>query len=500
MANLLGTPSLSPQSKKSTDGGSTKSKETAPPQEANPSAETHKSSAKEPSKLRSGWDAVTSFFGIQSSTSNESKTEEKPSVSEPVVKQSAPASREPRSEAKPAAGGRGGKKGGKPSFWTDDAEKAVEPVESKPKQAAAPIQSDVFASTDDEPVVSFGGRRRERNDRKENSRSPRESRESTNDKNDTPRQTNNPLPSPTISASLLESDDVDGPVERRSQRRAPRRGRSDDLDEGAVEAQPARSVAERREPAPSRRSRSAETARSSEAVRPAETAREDGADEPVNRSEESRGSDRPSRGGRDRSGRDRPPRNRPERERPERTERAERPERAEREIVDRDPSDREEPIKDTPERESGRRGRDRRSRNDETRNAPERRRPEAARRAPVDEVGFGAGVADSEDDEDFVALDDESSDSVEGETSERSSDGPRRGRNQRRGRRTSGRTATSADDAERMEADESEKKFIKVPSWIEALDGILQSNMDNHQRNNHGRDRNRSRGPRNNDR
>jgi hypothetical protein len=51
-----------------------------------------------------------------------------------------------------------------------------------------------------------------------------------------------------------------------------------------------------------------------------------------------------------------------------------------------------------------------------------------------------------------------------------------------------------------MEADESEKKFIKVPSWIEALDGILQSNMDNHQRNNHGRDRNRGRGPRNNDR
>jgi hypothetical protein len=506
LANLLGTPSLSPQTKKSTDGGGAKAKEIAQPHEAIAPAETNKSAAKEPSKLRSGWDAVTSFFGIQSSANQESKADELQVAPEPNAKRP-PTAKEPRSEAKPSAGSRSGKKSGKPSFWTEDVDTSVEPTETNTRKAEETIPTEVFASNNDEPVVSFGARKRERNDRRENGGSRREPRESTKDKSDTARQTVTPSQNVSIVASPLESDDIDGPVERRSQRRAPRRGRSDDLDEGAVETQSARNATERketdrketdrRENSPNRRSRSTETSRS------VTTAQDEVSEEPVIRNEESRGNERPSRGGRDRSGRDRSgrdtsPRNRSDRDRPERTERTER---TEREVVARDLSDREASVPDATERESSRRSRDRRSRNDDSRSEPERRRPEATRRAPVDEVGFGAGLRDSDDDDiDFVTPENEATDSIDEESSERSVEGPRRGRNQRRGRRSTGRAANGGEDAERMEADESEKKFIKVPSWIEALDGILQSNMDNHQRNNHSRDRNRGRGPRNNDR
>lgn len=513
MANLLGTPSLSPQTKKSTDGIGAKSKEIAPPhestalRESTEQVETSKTPAKEPSKLRSGWDAVTSFFGIQSSASQETKADGGKGDSETVDKQP-PASREQRSEGKQAAASRSGKKSTKTSFWADDVSKSVEPAESDIRSVEETNPTEVFAAGGDEPVVSFGARKRERTARGENTKPRREPRNSSVDAGETPRQKITPSQNASFAANPLESDDIDGPVERRSQRRAPRRGRSDALDEGEVETPSARGVierkdSERKEHPSNRRSRSAENTRS------VATESADSTNEPVARTEDARGNEHRRRGGQDRPGRERAgqdsaARSRPTRERPERTDRPERTERVEREVVARDSSDREGSVSDAPERESGRRNRDRRSRNDDSRSEPERRRPAAARRAaPVDEIGFGAGLRESDDgddDLDSVSPELETADSIDDDSTERSAEGSRRGRNQRRGRRSSGRVANSAEDAERMEADESEKKFIKVPSWIEALDGILQSNMDNHQRNNHGRDRNRGRGPRNNDR
>jgi hypothetical protein len=66
LANLLGTPSLAPQSKKQ-ETSKARSMETTPIDAPSPEPESPKLKSKEGSRLRSSWDAVTSFFGIQQS-------------------------------------------------------------------------------------------------------------------------------------------------------------------------------------------------------------------------------------------------------------------------------------------------------------------------------------------------------------------------------------------------------------------------------------------------
>ncbi|XZE21032.1 hypothetical protein SH449x_000925 [Pirellulaceae bacterium SH449] len=462
LANLLGTPSLSPQSKKGADTAPRKTsepklaetKEFASQEEsATPAMEVAKSVAKEPSKLRSGWDAVTSFFGIQTSSTVDSNSDSEPTGSTPTQRI---AGDEIEFEPKQDAHSRGSKKSRKPSFW-DEGKGRPEPVKESVERAASTTKADDFSSTTDEPIVSFGDRKRNRNERKtEDSRD--RSREKSSGRREPiadidsdapakPARGNRTerLPKPAAQVSLPDADDADdadGPVERRAPRRAPRRGRSDDSETG-IDVE------------------SVEVASS-----------------PT----------RESRGRRDQPRRDRSERTPTGSDRPERSK----------------------PVRDSisdesvvePRGQARRQDRhDRTSDSNDAGDRPARRNPRPTRAPRLEEVGFGAGLKDAEDvdsfedDELFVEV----SDSID---AERSEEGPRRGRNPRRGRKSSGRTRPNSDDSARMEADESEKKFIKVPSWIEALDGILQSNMDNHQRNSHGRDRDRhrGRGPRNSDR
>jgi hypothetical protein len=460
LANLLGTPSLSPQSKKGVDAAPKKTpepKQSENKQFANQEAiatsvpDVAKSVAKEPSKLRSGWDAVTSFFGIQPSSSVDSKSDAEQSGSTSSSKNSLD---EIGFEPKEDANLRGSRKSRKSSFWDESDRIATTPAKESVERPTAAASFDDFSTTSDEPVVSFGDRKRNRNERKSEDSRDRSHEKSSGRReaivdgdSDAPskparRQRTERTPKPIVQASVPDMEEADRAVERRAPRRAPRRGRLDDLD----------------------------------------------ADTEVESLEAVSSPPRDNKGRRDQ----------PRGDRSERT-------RAGSDRKERSKSDRDSISNDSvvdPESQELRR--DRRPRNSGSAGSEEnsvRRKPRPTRAPRVEEVGFGAGLKDSddvdsiEDNESFVTASDS-------RDTERNDEGSRRGRNLRRGRKSSGRSSSSADDSARMEADESEKKFIKVPSWIEALDEILQSNMDNHQRNTHGRDRDRhrSRSPRNSER
>lgn len=459
LANLLGTPSLSPQSKKGTDAAPKKTPE--PKQSENkqfaaqeaplaPVTDVSPTAAKEPSKLRSGWDAVTSFFGIQSTSGIDSKSDLEPVK---VALSGKDSSDEMEFDTKQETHLRGSKKGRKPSFWneSDASKELVDPP-------AAGSSSDDFSTTNDEPIVSFGQRKRNRNEpNSEESRADSRGRERgrnspvTGEKSETPvksprsqrgERSSRPA-APTSLPNLEDGLDTGGPVERRAPRRAPRRGRSDDLNT-SVDVEVAETVS-----APPRE----------------------------------------SRGRRDQPRRDRSDRNPPGSDRPERG-------RQSRDSISDEFAV--EPRGDARKQDR----RDRSSDSMEAGDRPVRRSPRPSRSPRVEEVGFGASLSKDPEDIESFADDDSFVPANESRETERNDEESRRGRNQRRGRKSAGRAKPSVDDAERMEADESEKKFIKIPSWIEALDGILQSNMDNHQRNSHGRDRDRHRGrpPRSSDR
>lgn len=456
LANLLGTPSLSPQSKRGADAAPKKTPEPKQSDIKQPAAHESKlapttdvstTATKEPSRLRSSWDAVASFFGIQSTSSIDSKSDSEPVKVAPSGKNS---SVEIEFEPNQEAHLRGSKKGRKPSLW-DESDASKESVE-RPVAESTPKD---FSITSNEPIVSFGNRRRNRNEPKsedirDDSRERRHGRidSVTDEEPDTPvssprGQRGERSSRPVAPTSLAESEDgldAGGPIERRAPRHAPRRGRSDDLDT-IVDVEVAETSS-----APPRESRSRQ--------------------------------DHPRRDRSDRTslGSDRPERGRPSRD----------------SISD----------ESVVEPRGEARKQDRRDRSSDSMEAgdrPARRSPRPSRSPRAEEVGFGAGLKDPEDNESSVDGDsyipaDDSRDT------ERNDEESRRGRNQRKSRKSAGRSKPSVDDSARMEADESEKKFVKIPSWVEALDGILQSNMENHQRISHGRDRHKGRPPRSSDR
>ncbi|MBU6172996.1 MAG: hypothetical protein KGQ60_04295, partial [Planctomycetes bacterium] len=118
LANLLGTPSLAPQSKKQ-ETSKPRSIESPPIDAPSPELESPKLKSKEGSRLRSSWDAVTSFFGIQQP---EPTTAPEPPAIEEHKPRNAPPSKAP--EAKRP----------RKSMW-DEADALEKPI-AKPNETA----------------------------------------------------------------------------------------------------------------------------------------------------------------------------------------------------------------------------------------------------------------------------------------------------------------------------------------------------------------------------
>jgi len=148
LANLLGTPSITPAAKKS-DAAKAKT-DNATSEPVKPLEKT-----KEPSRLRSSWDAVTSFFGIQPSETDSSiQSAESERIDVRQLNNSEQALRD---------SGKASHKLGKSSLWDTN--------DSAMSKSSQPISSDdsPFENRQDmpadEPVVSFGSPRRKASDR-----------------------------------------------------------------------------------------------------------------------------------------------------------------------------------------------------------------------------------------------------------------------------------------------------------------------------------------------
>jgi len=148
LANLLGTPSITPAAKKS-DAAKAKT-DNATSEPVKPLEKT-----KEPSRLRSSWDAVTSFFGIQpSETDSPIQSAESERIDVRQVNNSEPGLRD---------SGKASHKREKSSLWDTN--------DSTMSKSSQPIASDdpPFENRQDmpadEPDVSFGSPRRKAADR-----------------------------------------------------------------------------------------------------------------------------------------------------------------------------------------------------------------------------------------------------------------------------------------------------------------------------------------------
>jgi hypothetical protein len=121
----------------------------------------------------------------------------------------------------------------------------------------------------------------------------------------------------------------------------------------------------------------------------------------------------------------------------------------------------------------------------------------------VQRSGFASGLDDfddvPDDDVDSPVANNLESDS-ELEPVERTE--KRRGSRRRGGRsRSKDAEDSSAPTDEALEGQDSLKKLTKIPSWADSLSGMIEKNMENHQRSSHGRgDRGRHRGNRSGDR
>ena len=526
LANLLGTPSLSPQSKKSDKAkGAAESpaKGVAPPIEQVAPAPAPveelpvSGKSKEPSRLRSSWDAVTSFFGIQSgetAPTAESTLEDKPFETE------RPSRSRPENSNKRS----------KPSLWADTPDLA--PAEPAPRERTRDLDRDRVATPPesarsveseavDEPIVSFGepkrlrrgsgrqepgrqdsgrrdGGRRDTGRRDEGARderepenrepgnresvpasaerSPRESGERTRpergrsdrggaERERAPRRpdvasdASPALDAPRRSRSRSEStDDVNGVPERRSERRPPRRGRTDSpsILENEQTDEPVESAA----PVSSSRGRDAgrrERREPDSASRDSEPRRRS------HREDERR--DAPSE-------RRDAPSDRPRGRAPS----------AEREDAD---------SLEPPRRRS-------RSRRDEVRRDDVRREDGSVR--DKEPAGFASGLDDFEQDDAPVSRRDHD-DSLDSEDATGDDRSPRKRRTRRRGKgdakgeRSSRRDEDSTPEEDR-EAIEAVASHSKIPSWADAIGGLVAANMENHARGSHSHGRGRGRGGR----
>ena len=553
IANLLKTPSLNPTTKK-TDGPAKPAKVTAPvetsarSEEPQPPQVEAPKAKPEPSRLRSSWDAVATFFGVAAPEQQ----------SEPDPKSSP--------DAQTASKGSAGSKKSKPSMWGDSPDEPA--VVEKAEKTVAPVEKASPRSEEKADVPEFPRARSRGRDR-----GPRSDDAERNDL---------PASEPTVRRAAAtdrvdETRSVD--PERRSQRQQPRRGRQPDVraekafgdaefapeamidapevfetenrdrDESPREesSRPPRGRGNRetrpdRGPRPERAGRDDRPPRpqaEGRTERPARPTREDGFDREVvserperhPRSEESarpsraEGQPRPSRSENTRG--DRPAR-------PERRDRAPRSERAPRADVsersERPPRSEVTRTERTPRPERTTRGEGDRparaersdqpaaSRVDRTnRTAPADRRPSPSN-PPKKTSGFGAGI---HDDDSFAFVEDTnespidfdfapSSPSVESDEETVSEFGEReprprrrRGRGRRNGPRTNDgepSTESRANDEDRIEEDDDSSDFIsknsRIPSWQETIGTLVTVNMENHQRNQSQNRPPRGRGPR----
>lgn len=558
IANLLGTPSLNPISKKS---DSSKSQKPAvvfeqPSQVEEAHAEpviseaVELSNAKpEPSRLRSSWDAVAQFFGVaspepsQQSTSRASDLPQDPSDSE--TKQF----------------GAPGRKS-KPSMWGV----SEEPV----------VRSDLLGEVNDSRPPA----REVRDSRGFRESSTRESGSRINTQERSPRSDEAPPSSrrefneveseagfgePTSRRATSQTSRSEAKVtphsDRRSTRRPPRRGRSvaDDsipIDEPIVDPvfdidEPfglgvEKSSDDRLEPVRSPSSRGGRGRGSRDSSRDVEP-------RALNRTESSEigerpaRTDRPERGERPERGprperSDRPIRqdraNRTERsdipertDRPDRATRPERPERVSRpERTDRpdrasrpertETSDRASRPERAPDR--GRSPRDDRSGRDSNVREPsprdERRDLPTHSKSIPKPTGFGAGLHDDDDfgfrdepilleQEEFELVDDDDSDASGSEIKVKDLDDrearPKRRRGRGRGRRSGGvadekgeRSELGIESDGDVDGSEVVSRNTKIPSWQDAIGTLVATNMENHQRTQSYSRNSRGRGPR----
>ncbi len=547
LANLLGTPSITPAAKKS-DATKAKSDSSLP----EPTKPVEK--AKEPSRLRSSWDAVTSFFGIQPSESD--------SLVPSVESEQADARPKP-SERSVKDSSRVSSKREKTSFW-DSKDSTTD---------AAPLESSQTGS--DEPVVSFGAPRRkggdrqprtsesqprgERQPRVSGERPPRDGERTPRGDGERPLRDERPqrgggnreqrpdssfreerAPRTSIertSDSRIEDPDsmaveprssqsrhrergdTDRPIgeaapERRSHRRPPRRGRA----EGEL-AEPSRDIADSVELESSAEDTSASRSSGRDRVR---------SDRPDSRSgsssrsrSDSRGQEeRPTEGRRPRSPEDtrgssdvRSNETRSESRSPRSGGRGDARDSATRDLAHSSGSQSGELRSEGRRSESSETPRGSRHRSaDGNRNADRPARNERGRGPRAERVagerlpaadGFGDGIDDNVgfvpvDDDDFGPTVRTPSDRVdEDDEIKHSSRRPRsdRARGDRPKRQMSEEDDRRGGDEDR-EAVSAVTKSGKIPSWAEALEGIVAANTENHQRNTGGGGRGRGRGPR----
>lgn len=600
LANLLGTPSLAPQNRKTDLAGASKTPPAALNVEPAKSADANVNSGdeidnaekpkQEKSRLKSSWDAVASFFGVaapesaapESMSGDVERTSSNDATAEGNSAKSA-SGKPPQASRQPA-----GKKS-KPSMWGDEESVAVpvEPTKNELPRSAFEPRSESKPSSSRDREESSGREREEMVD------GPQDSVRSAK-----PSRTTDP------EAAADEPSDFGAVSDRRSNRRPPRRGRSRATsDEGMVEesasVEPAveevnadeastRDRSDRRADAPRSGPRGGRDSRSSNRDRnTGDRPRGESSRGDSGRADSSRGeprgeaterSERGSREGgrRSDSSRDASPRDAGSRDGNRRDEsRRDEPRRdgagARREEPSRDDSPRDENRREDSRRggrrqenrsrdrdgEGGdrdnraadrgtsddRRDRSRGPRDNErnSRSQSQDRKPTSRTDSSNDEVrsrsGFGAGIHDAADRDDdfsrdeardyeepitgFIEVDDSDSDAQDLRGSDATGeDGENdRGRRPRRRRRRGGKdrdrsegsgersksrvgasSAESAREASRNEGDEEAEEGIrhsKIPSWLETITSIVDSNIENHQRSqNTGRGGSRGRGRR----
>ncbi len=554
LANLLGTPSITPAAKKS-DAAKAKT-DNATSEPVKPLEKT-----KEPSRLRSSWDAVTSFFGIQPSETDSSiQSAESERIDVRQVNNSEQALRD---------SGKASHKLGKSSLWDTN--------DSAMSKSSQPISSDdsPFENRQDmpadEPDVSFGSPRRKGSDRTSSDeqqrgghRQPRGDRQSRGAGERPPRQERplhdgerpqrgsggreqrselvsreerasrgfekttdsrsdapdslplEPRPSQNRHKDRPETDrqsSGEASPERRSHRRPPRRGRV----EGEI-VEPTRDRVDSIEPIDSGSpSEDSDSTRSTRDRTRKERDSSRSSSPPRNRSDTRSQEDRPTEGRRTRPSED---------ARSSETRNEARGARS----SGRDLRD---DSRDTSQinashssashtsdlRGEGRRseasdsGRDSRHRSsDGNRNTEKPARNERVRGPRVERTsqerlpaadGFGEGIDDAVG---FVPLDDEDYVPSARSSSARSDDV---GEIRHAGRKPKGERMRSdrqkrqvSEEDDRRGGDEDREAVSavtnngKIPSWAEALEGIVSANTENHQRNAGGGGRGRGRGPR----
>lgn len=593
MANLLGTPSLAPQNRKTDLSGASKSPPAAPTVESANGVDANVNSGdeidnaekpkQEKSRLKSSWDAVASFFGVAAPESTGSGAEpfgsNEPSDESQSQKSDASKSRQ---GARPPAG-----KKTKPSMWGDDDVGSV--AAESPKVESPKVESPKNELPRSAFETKGSSNREAENANLESSLSGR----TDSGRTDSGRTQRAPR-TPDAEIASEGSGEFGVGSDRRSNRRPPRRGRSREASEDTgVEASSVHRdvVAEGssadqgsdRERLDSRSDAPRSGQRNGRSGRPSDRDRSDrdrGERDRPARTESARGEPREEMSDRnDRSSRDEGRRSESNRD-INQQETASR-DGARRDKPRREDSRREEPRREEPRREEqvreesrggGRRqesrprdrdgdGDERDSRtgdrvasgerrdrsrgpreNDRSARSQSPERKSSARPEPgKDEVrsrsGFGAGIQDDVDRDDefvrddsrdyedtssgFVEVDDSDADdmdfraSPEASGEEGESDRERRPRRRRRrgskdrertegnGERSKSRSGSATDSAResnRNESDEEAEEGIrhsKIPSWLETITAIVDSNIVNHERSqNSGRGGSRGRGRR----